>query len=157
MTSRTWRQPLAALRALAVLVVLVVAAALLACGTSGPTARPRTLAPAADLVFRNGAVYTLDAARSWADAVAVAGGRIAYVGPESGISSWIGPRTRVVDLQGKMLLPGFHDVHTHLVEGGVQQTECKLGELTTVEAVVAEVRRYAAEHPQAACGPSPHH
>jgi hypothetical protein len=48
----------------------------------------------ADLVFRNGAVYTVDAVRSWADAVAVAGGRIVYVGPESGIEAWIGPRTR---------------------------------------------------------------
>jgi predicted amidohydrolase YtcJ len=102
------------------------------------------------LVLRNGAVYTVDAARSWADAVAVAGGRIVYVGPESGIEAWIGPRTRVIDLQGKMLLPGFHDVHTHLVEGGVELSECRLDILSTVEQVLQAVKRCAGEHPKAA-------
>src|SRR5690242_164929 len=68
----------------------------------------------ADLVFRNGAVYTMDAARSWATAVAVRAGRITFVGRRLPAGT-IGPRTEVVDLGGRMLLPGFQDGHVHPV------------------------------------------
>jgi predicted amidohydrolase YtcJ len=102
----------------------------------------------ADLVFRNGAVYTLDAARSWAEAVAVSRGRIVWVGPENGIGPWIGSGTTVVDLQGKMLLPGFQDSHLHLIAGGLQMSECRLETLTTPEQIVDAVRRCAQENPQ---------
>src|SRR2546423_8488917 len=67
----------------------------------------------ADRVFRNGAIYTVNAVRSWAEAVAIRAGRIVYVGTDRGAQSWIGPQTRVVDLQGKMMLPGFYDSHVH--------------------------------------------
>ncbi len=76
--------------------------------------------PPADLVFRNGEVYTVDAVRSWASAVAVRGGRIVYVGSDSLPAGLIGPRTEVEDLGGKMLLPGFQDAHVHPVESGVE-------------------------------------
>jgi hypothetical protein len=109
---------------------------------------PSAAAQPADLVFRNGAVYTLDAARSWAEAVAVSRGRIVYVGPENGIGSWIGSGTTVVDLQGKMLLPGFQDSHLHLIAGGLQMSECRLETLTTPEQIVDAVRRCAQENPQ---------
>lgn len=102
----------------------------------------------ADLVFRNGAVYTLDAARSWAEAVAVSDGRIVWVGPESGARSWIGPGTRVVDLQGRMLLPGFHDSHLHLVHGGLAMADCRVDALTTTDQIVEAVRRCAQENPE---------
>src|SRR5262245_3125029 len=59
--------------------------------------KPARPAPA-DLVLRGGPVYTMDAARSWARAVAVANGRIVFVGSEAAAAPWIGPRTRVVDL-----------------------------------------------------------
>lgn len=67
----------------------------------------------ADLVFRNGPVYTIDAARPWARAVAVKGKRIVFVGDEAGVQPFVGAQTRVVDLAGKMLLPGFVEGHTH--------------------------------------------
>jgi predicted amidohydrolase YtcJ len=101
----------------------------------------------ADLVLRNGAVYTLDASRSWADAVAVSGGRIVYVGPESGLRPWVGPRTAVVDLRGKMLLPGFHDSHVHLVYGGIELSECYLYDFTGQEQILEAVARYAEQNP----------
>jgi predicted amidohydrolase YtcJ len=109
---------------------------------------PSAAAQPADLVFRNGAVYTLDASRSWAEAVAVSRGRIVYVGPENGIGPWIGSGTNVVDLQGKMLLPGFHDSHLHLIAGGLQTSECRLETLNTPEQIVGAVRRCAQENPQ---------
>lgn len=102
----------------------------------------------ADLVFRNGAVYTLDASRRWAEAVAVSRGRIVYVGTDRGVGSWIGPQTVVVDLQGKMLLPSFHDSHVHPVSSGIELDECQLSELATVEQILEAVRRYAEQNPQ---------
>ena len=105
--------------------------------------------PPADLVLTGGAVYTVDGARSWAEAVAVSGGRIVYVGPAGRAKPWIGPRTKVLDLGGKMVLPAFHDAHVHPVSGGVEALECDLNGLTTQAAILEKVKRYAAEHPAA--------
>jgi predicted amidohydrolase YtcJ len=66
----------------------------------------------ADLVLTGGPVHTVDAARSRATAVAVRDGRIAAVGHDE-VHELIGPRTEVVDLAGKLLLPGFQDAHVH--------------------------------------------
>ena len=57
--------------------------------------------PPADLVIRGGAVYTVDDARSWAEAVAVSGGKIVFVGTDAGAKTWIGPKTRVLDARRK--------------------------------------------------------
>lgn len=86
---------------------------------------PREEAPA-DLVFRGGAVYTVDAARSWAQAVAVRDGRIAWVGSDTGVERWIGPRTVIVDLAGRMLLPSFQDAHVHPLDAGLELGQCDL-------------------------------
>src|SRR5436190_12482242 len=102
---------------------------------------------AADTVFRAGSVYTVDANRSWAETVAVRSGRIVYVGTDTGLAPWIGPRTQILDLKGKMLLPGFHDSHVHLVTGGVAMGECDLHETTTVDQVLAAVQQFAERHP----------
>lgn len=102
----------------------------------------------ADIVFRGGGVYTVNAARSWAEAVAVRAGRIVYVGADAGVASWIGPQTRLIDLHGKMLLPGFHDVHVHLVGGGIELGECNINDLTTLEQILDAVRRFAEQHPE---------
>ena len=103
--------------------------------------------PPADTVFRGGGVYTVDAARSWAEAVAVRDGRIVYVGTDAGLAMWIGPQTRSIDLQGKMLLPGFHDSHVHLVGGGIELDECNLNGLATMDQVLAVVSEYAKRFP----------
>ena len=101
----------------------------------------------ADTVFRNGAVYTVDAVRSWAAAVAVRAGRIVYVGPDAGVAAWIGPQTHVIDLNGKMLLPGFHDSHVHLVGGGIEMAECDINGMTDVEEILDALRLYGRKHP----------
>ena len=122
----------------ALLVVL-----LLAVPVSAQSAKPRE----ADLVFRNGAVYTMDAARSWASAVAVANGRIVYVGTDKGAEAWTGPRTKVVDLGGRMVLPGFEDSHVHPVEGGIDLGRCVLNDFTTEKQILDAVADYAAKNP----------
>jgi predicted amidohydrolase YtcJ len=101
----------------------------------------------AGIVFRKGAVYTIDAVRSWAEAVAVLDGRIVYVGSDAGVTGWIGPATRCIDLDGKMLLPGFHDSHVHLVGGGIELSECNINGMLAIEPILAAVRDYAVRHP----------
>jgi predicted amidohydrolase YtcJ len=98
----------------------------------------------ADLVLTGGAVYTVDPARSWAQAVAVRGGRIAYVGTDVGAAAFIGPKTRVVKLEGRMLLPGFQDAHIHPVSGGIELGQCNLNDLPKAEQVLAKVKECAA-------------
>lgn len=67
----------------------------------------------ADTIFENGAVYTVDKDRSWAEAVAVKDGKILYVGDNEGVEAFKGTDTKVIDLKGKMLTPGFTDGHNH--------------------------------------------
>jgi predicted amidohydrolase YtcJ len=79
-----------------------------------------------DFAFVNAAVYTVDPRRPWARAVAVRDGRIAAVGEDAEIRAHAGPRTRVVDLGGRMLLPGFQDAHVHPPDGGLELLRCEL-------------------------------
>jgi predicted amidohydrolase YtcJ len=102
----------------------------------------------ADLVFRNGKVYTVDAPRSWASVVAVKAGRIVYVGRDSLPTGLVGPRTEVVDLAGRMMLPGFQDAHVHPVDSGVDLGECDLNAAPTARAAADTIRAYAAAHPE---------
>ncbi|MES2942451.1 MAG: amidohydrolase [Pseudomonadota bacterium] len=94
------------------------------CGGSDPlpatTTTPPTAAASlmADTVLRNGQVVTIDAQDSTQQAVAVRDGKIIYVGNNSGVSQWIGTSTQVIDLEGRMLMPGFIDAHLHSLAGG---------------------------------------
>ena len=101
----------------------------------------------ADLAFVNGDVYTVDAARTWAQAVAVRDGRIVAVGADATVSGLIGTSTEVVDLGGRMLLPGFQDAHVHPVSSGIEMLRCDLNELASPDAYVAAVASYAAAEP----------
>ena len=101
----------------------------------------------ADLVFTNGAVYTVDAARRWAQAVAVRGGRIVAVGTDDDVRELVGPKTEVHDLKGRMLLPGFQDAHCHPPSAGLQMIQCDLSDAYTAAEYERIVRRYALEHP----------
>jgi len=103
----------------------------------------------ADLVLTGGAVYTVDAARSWAQAVAICGGRIVAVGTDSGMRPYVGPRTEVVNLRGRMLLPGFQDAHVHASGGGLERSQCDLTGVHTREDYLAAIRSYADRNPGA--------
>ncbi len=95
---------------------------------------------AADRVFLDGAVYTVDAERSWAEAVAIRGGEIVFVGSSADAEQWIGDESEVIDLAGAMMLPGFHDSHTHLLIGVLSDEECSLMRLETNGDVDAALR-----------------
>jgi predicted amidohydrolase YtcJ len=103
----------------------------------------------ADLVLTGGAVYTVDATRSWARAVAVKGERIVAVGTEDQVGDLIGDGTDVVDLRGRMVLPGFQDAHVHPVGAGVDMLRCDLHEASSLPEYEQIVRTYADGHPSA--------
>ena len=98
----------------------------------------------AELVLRNGAVYTVNADQPWAQAVAVSDGRIVEVGSNDDVGRWTGAETRVVDLEGNMLLSGFGDSHVHPVDGGIRLGECNLNGLYSQEEVLEEIGNCAA-------------
>lgn len=100
-----------------------------------------------DAAFTGGAVYTVDPARTWAQALAVKGGRIVAVGTDDSVAELIGPKTEVHELRGRMLLPGFQDAHIHPPPGGLEMLECNLNDAYTPEGYERIVAEYATEHP----------
>ena len=103
---------------------------------------------AAELAFVNGSVYTVDAARTRASAVAVEDGRIVSVGSDDDVRDRIDATTEVLDLHGRMLVPGFQDAHVHPVSGGVDRLQCDLHDLHSADDYVEVVRSYADAHPE---------
>jgi len=133
-----------------------LASAALACGLLFILICPLTMAqspaqPAApaDLVLQGGRIYTVDAARSVAEAVAIRDGRVVFVGSTADAKSWIGPRTHVAELAGALLLPGLVDAHIHpldIVDLDVCDLDSKVLSLAELSAFVAQcVSRYAPE------------
>ena len=92
---------------------------------SAATAGARTPRPA-DTVLRNGFVYTVDARDSVRQAVAVRDGKIVYVGSNRGVRRFIGARTDVRNVGGRMIMPGLHDGHMHPLGGGAGLLKCSL-------------------------------
>ncbi len=115
-----------------------------------PGARETDPVQPADLVLRNGAVYTLDAVRSWARAIAVSDGSIVHVGSDETVEPFIGEQTRIVDLGGRMVIPAFQDIHIHPISGGLRATSCELGGIQSENAYLDAIANYAAKHPEEA-------
>ncbi len=95
---------------------------------------------AADRVLVNGFVYTVDAERSVAEAVALRDGHIVFVGGNEEADAFVGAGTEVIDLGGQMLLPGFHDSHTHILVGDATDEECDLLRIDSVAEVHSKLR-----------------
>lgn len=98
----------------------VLAGALASLSTGAAAEAP---APA-DSVLRDGSLYTVDAEHPTAEALAVRDGVIVYVGDEAGVDAYVGPDTRVIDLEDRMVMPGLHDAHIHGITAG--RTQCDL-------------------------------
>src|SRR5437762_14149608 len=88
-----------------------------------PSAEPVV---AADAVFVNGKVWTVDRARPEAQAVAVWRGRVLAVGTDAEVRALAGPDTKVIDLKGRRVVPGVYDSHVHLLGGGESLAEVDL-------------------------------
>jgi predicted amidohydrolase YtcJ len=103
---------------------------------------------AADLILRGATVHTVDAARRTAAAVAIEAGRIAAVGDAREVDAVRGPATRVVDLEGAMVLPGFQDAHCHLGESGHATTLCSLEDSRDADEHLRRIAAYRDAHPE---------
>ncbi|HEX7943181.1 MAG TPA: amidohydrolase family protein, partial [Phenylobacterium sp.] len=100
----------------------------------------------ADLVIWGGPIYT-GAAAGKVEAVAVAGGRIAYVGTRAGARAQVGPKTRTIDLKGAALFPGFTDSHAHLRGIGERELTLNLEGAKSAAEAAGRVKAYLAAHP----------
>ncbi len=102
----------------------------------------------ADLVLTNGYVYTVDPRRLSADALVVKGSRIAFTGRTAEAEAWIGSKTRVIDLQGKMVLPGFVDSHCHITSGVCEIYEPILHGIHNIEGYQQAVMNFLSANPE---------
>ena len=104
----------------------------------------------ADIVFINGEVITVDQKNKVVEAVAVIGNRISAVGSNREVKGFIGEETKVIDLQGKTLLPGLIDAHIHLILYGVNQlaVSCKDEHIKSIEDLLNDMKAKASTIPK---------
>ena len=126
-------------------VVIAVAAALAVTTHAGALRQAST--EAADLLIINGKVYPAGGSHAFHEAVAVRGNRISAVGATSDISKYRGPETTIVDAHGAAVMPGFNDVHTHMLGGGLAMENVDLQGAETLDVVQARIRTFAASRP----------
>ena len=100
-----------------------------------------------DLILTEARVLTMDPENPRAEAVAIAGDRIAVVGGRREVEALTGPATQVIDCRGATILPGFFESHLHLVLGGAELAHLQVGGVEGPEALARAVRDFAARHP----------
>jgi predicted amidohydrolase YtcJ len=118
--------------------LLLIAASLLLLTLFTPT--PAPVQSAADIVFKNGNVYTANDKAAKAQAIAVKGDRIVFVGTNAAAQKFVGAKTRVVDLRGNTVLPGFTDAHQHLSGVGQREMTLNLEGTTSLDDLLAKVK-----------------
>jgi len=99
----------------------------------------------ADLLLHHGIVHTLDPTQPRAEAVAIAGHRIVAVGDDGELRGLLAPGGQTLDLQGRSVLPGFTDGHTHLLSYALRLKQINLAGLASREAVLRQVAVRSAE------------
>ena len=101
----------------------------------------------ADLVLVGGRVPTMNPARSWANALAVRDGRIVAVGGDASVRPLIGPGSRVIELRGRSVSPGFGDAHVHPLHAGLARLRCELHGSRGLDRYLDLIATYANSHP----------
>jgi urease alpha subunit len=101
----------------------------------------------ADVVLRNGKIYTADETRTIKQAIAFKANTIVAVGSEADVTPLIGSGTKVIDLGGKLVLPGFIDTHSHPIVGALNGAKCSLAGVKSLisglSAIATSIRRAA--------------
>lgn len=105
----------------------------------GPSAPPAPAGPRADLVLSGGTILTLDPALPEATALAAKDGRIVALGDQADVAGWIGPETQVMELDGRVVVPGLVDAHMHLAGLGIRRFGVDLVGTRSIEEVKARV------------------
>lgn len=130
----------------------IFVAALTACGGDNNGAEPASdMKTAADTVFTNGRIYTVDGANRVVEAIAIKDGKIAALGGDAEIGDFVAASTQVIDLDGRMLLPGLIDAHMHPLGAGNMLTTCSLKyESLTVAEILSRITACLEAEPDAA-------
>jgi hypothetical protein len=121
--------------------------ALSGCVTSPTPSSTRTSSDPATLVILHARAWTGDPRQSWAEAVAVRGDRIVAVGSSDEVNRHTGAGTRVIDAQGRMLVPGFNDAHLHFLDAGFRLASVQLRDAKTPAEFIARIQAFAATVP----------
>ncbi|KZN44477.1 amidohydrolase [Pseudoalteromonas luteoviolacea] len=101
------------------------------------------------MVFVNGDIYTVNEDKPWAQAVAIKDNKIIFVGTTEQVQQHIGENTQVIDLKGKMMMPGFHDIHMHPLESGSDATQFTIPEAESTDTYIDLVADAAFQNPNA--------
>ncbi len=121
--------------------VILPAALLFAAGCSVDRRTPET-------IYTNGFIYTVNPERPNAEALAVRDGKITAVGSNDEVQALVSDEARVVDLDGRMLMPGIHDMHAHPMEAGEKYNfQCAFPFTFTMDQIIAKLTECAAETP----------
>lgn len=103
---------------------------------------------AADTVYTNGRIYTVNEAQSWAEAVAIKDGVFQVVGSNDDAKALVGESTQVVDLRGQFVMPGIVDMHAHPFTGvDMGIGGINLSSPSDMESVLADIKQFVAKHP----------
>lgn len=122
---------------------------ILGCGSSGSGTTP-SIQPEneASQVYNNGAIYTVNDNQEWAEAIAIKENKIIFVGSNEAAKAFIGSNTVVTDLSGKMMMPGFHDVHMHPIESASTNTQFAISvEETNAENFIGQIKQASQNNP----------
>lgn len=99
-------------------------------------------------IFKNGKVYTVNEQQEWADAVALKDNKIIFVGSNEEVQAYVDSSTKVTDLSGKMMMPGFHDVHMHPIESASENTQFSISvEETNPENFIQAIKEASQANP----------
>ena len=115
--------------------------------TDGTPAAGQTGSGAADMILINGFIWTVDGSKPQAEAVAVRGDRIIKVGGNEEVLAQRGEHTRLIDLKGAFVTPGFNDNHVHFASAASFFWNLQLMDVHSDEAFVARVKEYVGAHP----------
>ncbi len=123
--------------------LLFLAATIISFSSAAQT-KPR---PAAELALVNGRIWTGDETAPWAEAIAIKGNQILRLGSSAAIKPLLSQQTKIIDLGGRLVAPGFNDAHTHFLGGSLDLTEVNLNGARSLEQMQARVTAYARQHP----------
>jgi predicted amidohydrolase YtcJ len=103
--------------------------------------------PAADVILIHAKIYTVNARQPWAQALAIRDGKILAVGTDGDITQYRGPSTKVIDGNGRLVLPGFTDCHVHFMDGSFSLQQVNVEDAKNLEQVQGQIKIYAHAHP----------
>lgn len=106
-----------------------------------------TTCKGADIVLKNGIIYTVNDNQRMAEAVAMFGDKIIYVGDNIGVERYACGDANIVDLAGKAVYPGLNDAHGHLEDVGFREANLNLQEIDSLAEVLVKVKEYADDNP----------